>query len=1029
MRMLRRLAVVTAALVGVWATSIAAVDTDYPYVKGDLIVWMAPSTTLAQAEAFASANSLVVKRVMRTPGMFQMALATIPGDAAAEKSALQAKLNTIRTKPEVQLAGLNHIYQKHQNPNDPLFGAAANRQWNLFQIGLPFPGGAWSFEKGKAGVLVVDLDDNFDVDHPDFLDAANNPRLIAPYYAGNATPNVAPPFPPTLPGDPNGFSHGTMTSSAIISGTNNAKGMAGVAWQGVQLIPVRIGNDLGGLSSVYIYDGYQYVIDWNNNPLNPKIVAQNMSYGGQGQDAIEKQLLDTIAAQGTILCASAGNDRFFGIPAGFPASFPNVISVAATISNINKGIPTSYSSFGLANRSRKVDLAAPSSDPDGGGNPVWMNWYGGGADNTIPGGTSYSCPEVVGAIALLYSAGMRIDTIFDNLKLTAVPGPGAGPSPNVDTGWGEIDVQGAMALVTPGFKGLEPKDNTTFEYQTVKFKFRSFQITTVTSVTITRVSPAFGPAVVPPGNYTVTVDPNDARVRIIEGEARLDDGSGDGDGDWIITVNGTDAILTPFSATRNVTVKHRVIPAGKNMIALPYDLGGTSSPPNGRRPEDFFSAGFELWRWVPDGAGAGSYALYDPAALPANNRNFQDAGFTPNSNETIETTQSGAVRIETPLQGPYGVGFWLNVGTDTKMNFERGPATGVYRYRIHLQKGWNQVGSPYSFPVDWAGCTIETIPAQQLYTIAQAGAQRIIKPQIYRYEILLDGSKAYTWASPPNGQFRPFESHWIYAEEECYVEVTPTPAILRGRSANPSVRGDGWLMKMGVRQGNVEDPNNFIGLTKSVNPVFDQVADPPTAPQGVNLSITKTGSAALAQDVREISSGKETWQIVVVPAKPNEDVVINWNQLVTPSKRVRLTLTDTVTGRSVAMQKNGAYTFKSDESMSTRQLVVTAVPDTAGRLVIGAVRVAGNSRGGGNFSINYNLSSDANVTIQILGSNGKKVADLESRSRSAGTNTASWSGRDMKGVAVAPGVYMIQITAETTNGERARTTTPITVTR
>ncbi len=540
MRLMRRLAVGAAALVGIWSAAIAATDTDFPYVKGDLVVWMTPSTTLTQAESFAAENGLVVKKAMRTPGMYHMALATIPGDAAAEKTALQNKLNSIRTKPGVQLAGVNRIIQKHQNPNDPLFGAAANRQWNLFQIGLPFPGGAWSVEKGKPGVLVVDLDDNFDIDNLDFLDAANNPRMVGAYYAGNATPNVQPPFGPAPPGDPNGFSHGTMTASAIISGTNNARTMAGVAWEGVQLIPVRIGNDLGGLTSVYIYDGYQYIIDWNNNPLNAKIVAQNMSYGGQGQDAIEKQLLDIISSQGTILCASSGNDRAFGIPAGFPASFPNVISVGATISNIFKGIPTSYSSFGTANRVRKVDLAAPSSDPDGGGNPVWMNWYGGGADNTIPGGTSYSCPEVVGAIALLYSAGMKIDTIFDNLKLTAVPGPGAGPSPNVDTGWGEIDVAGAMSLVVPGFKGLVPVDNTTFEYQTVKFKFRAFNIVTVTSVTIERVSPAFGPVAVPPADYTVTVDPNDARVKIIEGEARLDAGSNDGDGDWIIKVNGVD---------------------------------------------------------------------------------------------------------------------------------------------------------------------------------------------------------------------------------------------------------------------------------------------------------------------------------------------------------------------------------------------------------------------------------------------------------------------------------------------------------
>ncbi|MER3462176.1 MAG: hypothetical protein C4342_04015 [Armatimonadota bacterium] len=77
----------------------------------------------------------------------------------------------------------------------------------------------------------------------------------------------------------------------------------------------------------------------------------------------------------------------------------------------------------------------------------------------------------------------------------------------------------------------------------------------------------------------------------------------------------------------------------------------------------------------------------------------------------------------------------------------------------------------------------------------------------------------------------------------------------------------------------------------------------------------------------------------------------------------------------------------------------------------------------------YSLSTDANVTVRVLSTSGQLVSQLDSALRNAGTNSVVWNGRNARGVVVAPGVYMVEITAETLAGDRVRVTTPVTITR
>ncbi|RMG23273.1 MAG: hypothetical protein D6724_08730 [Armatimonadetes bacterium] len=1016
------------ALLSMLLIAPASADIELPYKRGEIVVQLAPGATMADAQQLAQANGMVVKRALRAPGFF---LFSLPNpDMPQERVVTEEKLNALRNNPSVRAAQVNVIFEKHQIPDDPLFGPASTQQWNLFQIGLPGPTGAWATEKGRPGIFVVDLDDGFDLDHPDFFDSSGS-RLAFGFNTDDGTG-----FP--WPWDPNpGFSHGTMTAGVIVAGTNNGIGMAGVTWQGVVCVPVRIADATGALLLSLILDGYQYVIDFNNNPSTPHLTAQNMSYGSLGRAFVDEPFLQQIAAQGTLLLASAGNSRPF-FPAGFPASLPYVTSVAATrfvSPNLEKGFFASYSSQGLPDRSRKVDLAAPSADDTA---PVWTLMNGGGYAPE-GGGTSYACPTVVGAVALLHSAGMEPSTIIDNLKVTAVVAPGD-PVPNVDTGWGEIAVQDAMTLIIPGIKPLEPEPLTTYEYETVSYKFRLFKIRLAgpaPTVTIEKTDGSFGPVVVPSSNYTFTPDPDDPRVVFLEGFARLEDAGGNGEGEWKITVSGTEELPgnTVFTASVIVRVQyHRILP-GTSMFSMPYRLDGTSSPPGGRKPESFFSPGFQLFRWIPsldaEGNPTGAYTAYDPAGP-----NTQDAGFTPSDPLTgatiIRTTQSGATRIETPQNGPFGVGFFVRTVDETVFDMELGPEDRVLHYRILLKPGWNMIGNPFPYHVDWQSCQIVTVNTRELLSIDQATTRGLIRPQLFRYEIVAPGVKDYRWSSPPRGQLFPFEAHWVWANQEVWLQVNATPSEFRGRSQSEGerVRGNGWMLQLTARQGDLQDSSNFIGATRSVNERYDLVPEAPSQPGGVQLYVLgEDGKAALAQDLRELAAGRLQYKVVVRPAVPNQDVVITWQDVVRPAGRMRLSLKDETTGRVVSMNATSSYTFAADANLTPRTFTITVSPDTAGRLVVGGVRVVSGGRGAEGYTLQYSLSTDANITIRVLSTTGQLVTQLDSAQRTAGTNSIVWNGRNAAGVAVAPGVYMVEITAETLDGERARVTTPITITR
>lgn len=188
--------------------------------------------------------------------------------------------------------------------------------------------------------------------------------------------------------------HGTHVAGTIAAVTNNAKGVAGVAY-GARIVPVRVLGTCGGYDSdiadaiIWASGGTVSGVPANANPAE----VINLSLGGSGACGTTTQnAINGAVGRGTTLVIAAGNDNV-NVSNASPANCNSVIAVGSITST---GARSSFSNYGAL-----IDIAAPGSN-------ILSTLNTG---TTTPGaetyvsynGTSMATPHVAGVVALIQS--------------------------------------------------------------------------------------------------------------------------------------------------------------------------------------------------------------------------------------------------------------------------------------------------------------------------------------------------------------------------------------------------------------------------------------------------------------------------------------------------------------------------------------------------------------------------------------------------------------------------------------------------
>jgi serine protease len=397
-----------------------------------------------------------------------------PLDAAQAREMAQALMQ----RPDVESVVPNERERRLQAvlPNDPFYAPTLQNpgQWWLGRVGgsdnndiadrlrgVPGFEAAWSTgiagSQGDAATIVAVLDTGIisgDAAHPELA------GKVLPGYDFVSEVEFANDFDgrdgnPADPGDwvsqaesddrfgplygcevgPSSW-HGTIIAGQIAALTNNAQGVASMAWNS-RVLAVRVAGKCGASVSD-IVDGIRWAAGLRvsgvpDNPTPARII--NISFGGSSacnaayQDAID----EVWASKGAVVIAAGGNEH---ASLSRPASCSKAVGVVA----LNRdGFKSNYSNFGS-----NATIATVGGDDDQSDSGRWSAILADSGILTLDNcgtttprlpsscprgpyaylyGTSFAAPIVSGAAALMLSVhpDLTAQQVVDGLKASARP--------------------------------------------------------------------------------------------------------------------------------------------------------------------------------------------------------------------------------------------------------------------------------------------------------------------------------------------------------------------------------------------------------------------------------------------------------------------------------------------------------------------------------------------------------------------------------------------------------------------------------
>lgn len=379
-----------------------------------------------------------------------------------------------------------------------------------------------------------------------------------------------------------------------------------------------------------------------------------------------------------------------------------------------------------------------------------------------------------------------------------------------------------------------------------------------------------------------------------------------------------------------------------------------------------------------------------------------------------------------------GQSYWLIVENEIKVGFAPDKCKSTpadHPFEISLKPGWNLIGNPFAFPVDWSSVTVNDSTIAEQSTVSW--------PTWWDWE-----ASSYT---SDRSVLQPFGGCWVknFGNSIVTLAVPPTQSEEPDK-AGPCLGEDDWMLSLAVQSGPSRDSDNHIGSRKGAYSGWDlnDRSEAPMAP-GYCVALAflhddwESHSGRFSSDIREnLSAVSEMDTGQTADRWWNFDVAKNF-ALDSVADRVDLkvtgleTLPDNYQAILVDRELDRVVPLSSVDSYQYNlghRDVVKKVADCRFAIYVGPpagfdptdghvapqplrsrIRTCYPNPFNPSVVVRYELARSGSTKVEIFDVAGRRVRSLLDGNQIAGVHELTWNGQTDTGMVAAAGQYFCRL--------------------
>ena len=361
-----------------------------------------------------------------------------------------------------------------------------------------------------------------------------------------------------------------------------------------------------------------------------------------------------------------------------------------------------------------------------------------------------------------------------------------------------------------------------------------------------------------------------------------------------------------------------------------------------------------------------------------------------------------------------GQAFWL-LTEDERDPLDVGSGYSVptdSAYRLLLDPGWNQVGLPFNFWINWADI------------VRESGEPPVEAPWRYEGGLVHDVQVLSPW-----------EGYWVrnLADEPVVLRIPPrqTQQIEFERTVRRWDEGE-WGMRISAHCGDAHDVDNLIGVLRGASEAWDlyDVSEPPPVGRFVSLYLPHEDwglhPGRYAMDFRPADEAIHTWRLGVRSTAGSGEITLEFESMGVLPEEMELRLVDMTSGEAMALTNQTIYRFELELGETQRELAVFSGPpgyvEAAEQESRESPRRYFLSQNfpnpfNGSTTITYAVpmredGQGAYIHLGVYNMLGQEIRCLVDEMVSPGFYSVEWDGTDLHGKFAGAGIYFYKLVAE-----------------